>query len=351
MEHFTFGRNNGLRVSALALGAGMFGSRWGYGADAADHRKILDKFADAGGTLIDTAATYQVGESEENLGTLLAGRREQFTLATKFALGGAEGTGVLQTGNGRRAMLRSVEDSLRRLQTDYIDLLWVHWPDTVTPVDEVVRAFDDLARSGKVLYAGLSNFPAWLTSRAVTLAELRGITPIAGIQVEYSLAERGADRENLPMAEALGVGVAAWSPLGGGLLTGKYRTGNDGRLTQWGRLTHTEDDARKAATVDAVIAAGEALGVPAAQVAVAWLLERSRRSSTGLVPIIGPRNPEQTDSYLAALDVQLGDEWYRALDEASRIDLGQPANAVAEQLPVVLGGELEKFRRHPIPSS
>jgi aryl-alcohol dehydrogenase-like predicted oxidoreductase len=347
MEHITFGRNNGLRVSALALGAGMFGSRWGYGADAADHRIILDKFAEAGGTFIDTAATYQVGESEENLGALLVGRREQFTLATKFAMGGAEGTGVLQKGNGRRAMLRSVEDSLRRLRTDYIDLLWVHWPDTVTPVDEVVRAFDDLARSGKVLYAGLSNFPAWLTSRAMTLAELRGTTPIAGIQVEYSLAERSADRENLPMAEALGVGVASWSPLGGGLLTGKYRNGNEGRLTQWeGRLVHGEDDARKASTVDAVLAASDDLGVPAAQVAVAWLLERSRRSSTGLVPIIGPRTPEQTDSYLAALDVALSDEWYLKLDEASRIDLGQPANAIAEQLPVVLGGS--EFRRHQV---
>ena len=352
MEHFTFGRNNGLRVSALALGAGMFGTRWGYGADYDTSKAILDKFADAGGTLIDTAASYQVGESEENLGKLLAGRRDAFTLATKFAIGGADGTGVLQTGNGRRAMFRSVEASLRRLGTDYLDLLWVHFPDSVTPVEEVVRAFDDLARSGKVLYAGLSNFPSWLTARAATLAELRGTTPIAGIQVEYSLAERSADRENLPMAEALGIGVAAWSPLGGGLLTGKYRTGNAGRLTDWqGRLTHTEDDARKAATVDAVLAAADGLGVPAAQVAVAWLLERARRSTTGLVPIIGPRTPEQLDSYLAALDVRLGDEWYAELDTASRIDPGQPYNQVAEQRATPLGGDLTAFRVHPVPSA
>jgi aryl-alcohol dehydrogenase-like predicted oxidoreductase len=350
MEHFTFGRNNGLRVSALALGAGMFGQRWGYGADPADYQSILDKFADAGGTFIDTAGNYQVGESEELLGTMLAGRRDQFSIATKFTLGGAEGTGVLQTGNGRRAMLRSVEGSLRRLGTDYIDLLWVHWPDSVTPVDEVMRGLDDLARSGKVLYAGLSNFPAWLTSRAATLAELRGTTPVAGVQLEYSLAERSADRENLPMAEALGLGVAAWSPLGGGLLTGKYRTGTGGRLTEWqGTLLHSEDDARKVATVDAVIAASEDLGVPAAQVAVAWLLERARRSVTGIVPIIGPRTPEQTDSYLAALEVEVSDDWYRKLDEASRIDLGQPANGVAEILPATLGGDGGTFRRHPVP--
>jgi aryl-alcohol dehydrogenase-like predicted oxidoreductase len=353
MQHFTFGRNNGLRVSALALGAGTFGTRWGYGADPDTARVIFDRFADAGGTFIDTAASYQVGESEENLGTLLAGRRDQFTIATKFAIGGADGYGVLQTGNGRRAMFRSVEASLRRLDTDYIDLLWVHFPDFVTPVDEIMRAFDDLARSGKVLYAGLSNFPAWLTSRAATLAELRGSTPVAAVQFEYSLVERSGDRENFPMVEALGVGAAVWSPLGGGLLTGKYRSGNDGRLTDWqGRLTHTEDgDSRKSATVDAVLAAADDLGVPAAQVAVAWLLERARRSTTGVVPIIGPRTPEQLDSYVAALDVTLGDELYDRIDRVSRIDLGQPHNQLAAQRAVPLGGDIDGFRLHPVPTA
>ncbi|MCV7225674.1 aldo/keto reductase [Mycolicibacterium komossense] len=352
MEHFTFGRNNGLRVSALALGAGNFGTRWGYGAEFDTAKTMFDAFADAGGTFIDTAASYQVGESEENLGRLLAGRREQFTVATKFAIGGPEGAGVLQTGNGRRAMLRSVEASLRRLDTDYLDLLWVHFPDFVTPLDEVVRAFDDLAAAGKVLYVGLSNFPAWLTSRAATIAEIRGRTPIAGIQFEYSLVERSGDRENLPMAEALGLGAALWSPLGGGLLTGKYRSGDGGRLTDWGgRLTHTEDDARKVATVDAVLAAAEDLGVPAAQVAVAWLLERARRSPTGVVPVIGPRTPEQLDSYLAALGITLGDDWYAKLDEASRIDLGQPHNQLAERRETAVGGDLGAFRFHPVPTA
>ena len=220
MRHFTFGRNNGLRVSALALGAGTFGTRWGYGATPEDVPRIFDTFADAGGTFIDTAASYQVGEAEENLGRLLDGRRDDFTIATKFAIGGPEGTGVLQTGNGRRAMFRSVEGSLRRLGTDYIDLLWVHFPDFVTPIDEIVRGLDDLASAGKILYAGLSNFPAWMTARAATLAEMRGAIPISGVQLEYSLVERSADRENLPMAESLGLGAALWSPLGGGLLTG-----------------------------------------------------------------------------------------------------------------------------------
>jgi aryl-alcohol dehydrogenase-like predicted oxidoreductase len=351
VQHFTFGRNNGLRVSEIALGVGMFGTRWGYGAEPEGARQIFEKFADAGGTFIDTAASYQVGESEEILGKLLAGRRDQFTVATKFAIGGADGTGPLQTGNGRRAMFRSVEGSLRRLGTDYLDLLWVHLPDRVTPVDEIVRAFDDLARAGKILYAGLSNFPAWLTSRAATIAELRGLIPIAGIQIEYSLAERSGDRENLPMAEALGIGAALWSPLAGGLLTGKYRSSADGRLTGWKRLVHSEDDARKAAIVDAVLAAGEELGVPAAEVAVAWLLERARRSSTGVVPIIGPRTTAQLDSYLAALSVDLGPDLYDRLDEVSRIDLGQPYNQLASDGSRPLGGDPAGFRSHPVPTA
>jgi aryl-alcohol dehydrogenase-like predicted oxidoreductase len=351
MEHFTFGRNNGLRVSALALGAGSFGSRWGYGAEPDDIPKIFDRFADAGGTFIDTAASYQLGEAEENLGSLLDGRRGQFTVATKFAIGGPEGNGVLQTGNGRRAMFRSVEGSLRRLGTDYIDLLWVHFPDLVTPLEEIVRGLDDLARSGKILYAGLSNFPAWMTARAATLAEARGLIPVAGVQLEYSLVERSADRENLPMAEAMGLGAALWSPLGGGLLSGKYRSGTAGRLTDWNRLVHTEDAPIKAATVDTVLEVADEIAVPAAQVAVAWLLERARRSPTALVPIIGPRTVEQTDSYLASLDVTLDDDHYRRLDGASRIDLGQPHNQLVSQPTAALGGDESGFAPPLVPRS
>jgi len=349
MEHFTFGSNNGLRVSALALGTGSFGSRWGYGAEPDDIPRIFETFVEAGGTFIDTAASYQVGEAEENLGRLLDGRRDQFSVATKFAIGGPEGTGVLQTGNGRRAMFRSVEASLRRLGTDYVDMLWVHFPDFVTPIEEILRAFDDLASSGKILYAGLSNFPAWMTSRGVTLAEARGWAPIAAVQFEYSLVERSADRENLPMAEALGIGAALWSPLGGGLLTGKYRTSSDGRLTEWNRLVHSEDEPVKAATVDAVIAAADALGVPPARVAVAWLVERGRRSTTGISPIIGPRTLGQLDDYLAALDLDLGAEIYDRLDELSAIALGQPHQQNAERRSVTVGGD--GFRRTPTPSA
>jgi aryl-alcohol dehydrogenase-like predicted oxidoreductase len=351
MRHFTFGRNNGLRVSALALGAGTFGTRWGYGATPEDVPRIFDTFAGAGGTFIDTAASYQVGEAEENLGRLLDGRRDNFTVATKFAIGGPDGTGVLQTGNGRRAMFRSVEGSLRRLGTDYIDLLWVHFPDFVTPLDEIVRGLDDLATAGKILYAGLSNFPAWMTARAATLADLRGAIPISGVQLEYSLVERSADRENLPMAESLGLGAALWSPLGGGLLSGKYRASSEGRLTDWNRLLHSEEEPVKRATVDVVLEVAGEIGVPAAQVAVAWLLERARKSSTGVVPIIGPRTVAQVESYLASLDVRLSDEQYRRLDHVSRIEMGAPYEQLASQATAPLGGDADVLAPAQIPRS
>lgn len=349
MQHLTLGRNNGLRVSEIALGTGNFGTGWGHGADADTARQMFDTYASAGGTFIDTAAVYQNGQAEEFLGTLLAGRRSEFTVATKFALGGQEGTGVLHTGNSRRTMVRAVESSLRRLDTDHIDLLWVHFPDPVTPIEEVVRAFDDLARSGKILYGGLSNFPAWLASRAVTLAEVRASIPIAAVQFEYSLIERSADRETWPMAEALGTGATLWGPLAGGLLSGKYRSPETvGRLTALKTLVHTESDARKARIVDGVLAAAEETGAAPAEVSVAWALTRARRSTTGVVPIIGPRTPEQLTSYLRAVALELPAEVFARLDEISAIEKGPPYDQIAEQLPAVLGGDANAFRRHPV---
>jgi aryl-alcohol dehydrogenase-like predicted oxidoreductase len=349
MEHFTFGRRNGLRVSQLSLGTGNFGTGWGYGADLDTAAAIFNRFAEAGGTFIDTAASYQGGESEQMLATLLAGRRDEFTLATKFAIGGPDGSGVLQTGAGRRSVFRAVEGSLRRLGTDYIDLFWVHFPDAITPVEETIGALDDLARAGKILYTGFSNFPAWLTSRAVTIAELRGFTPLAGVQFEYSLVERTGDREVLPMAEALGIGSALWSPLGGGLLTGKYRRGEEGRKTAWNRLVHNEDGGRKSATVDEVLTVADELGVSAAQLAVAWLLERARRSSTGVVPVIGPRSVQQLDDYVAALSIEIDAPTYDRLDQVSRVDLGEPYNKLAEN-DAPRGGDGAKIRVHPVPA-
>lgn len=350
MQYTTFGRANGLRVSQYALGAGNFGTRWGTGAEPADARKIFDRFAEAGGTFIDTAESYQFGESEEILADLIAAERDRFTLATKFTNGVTPQAGVQATGNSRKNMVRAVEASLRRLRTDHIDLFWVHFPDPVTPMEEILRGLDDLVSAGKIHYAGLSNFPAWRVSRAVALAEAHGWAPVGAVQFEYSLVERSADRELLPMAEALGLGAALWSPLGGGLLTGKYRDSEEGRQqTVLKRLLHTEDGGRKTASVDAVLAVAQEIGAPPAQVAMAWLRERAARATTAYVPIIGPRTVKQLDDYLAALDVPLSAEQYQRLTEAGAITLGQPHEQIEAQRAVVLGGDADRFRTRAVP--
>jgi aryl-alcohol dehydrogenase-like predicted oxidoreductase len=222
----------------------------------------------------------------------------------------------------------------------------VHFQDGVTPIEEILRALDDLVTSGKIVHAGLSNFPAWRVARAQTIAELRGWSPVAGIQVEYSLAERSADRELLPMAEALGLGVALWSPLGGGLLTGKYRESDAGRLTDWNRLIHTEDSGQKTRTVDEVLAIATELDVPPAQVAMAWLRDRDARSATSLVSIIGPRSVAQLDDYLAALDVTLTREQADRLDADSAPVLGEPHAVAAEMRERYVGSD---FDTAPVP--
>ncbi|UUN26592.1 aldo/keto reductase [Streptomyces sp. FIT100] len=339
MRYTTFGHRTGLRVSQFALGTGNFGTGWGAGAEPDEARRMFDRFAEAGGTFVDTADTYQFGESEKLLGDFLAADRDHFVLATKFTNGVTAKPGISKTGNSRKNMVHSVEASLRRLGTDYIDLYWVHFPDDLTPMDEILRGIDDLVSQGKIHHAALSNFPAWRVSRAATLAELRNWAPVAGIQVEYSLVERTADRELLPMAESLGLGAALWSPLGGGLLTGKYRTSTEGRLSNLKTLVHTEATAQKTAVVDAVLAVAEETGATPAQTSVAWINERARRAATSFVPIIGPRDLAQLDSYLGALDVELSPEQYERLSEVSAVPLGVPHEATAGVRDQVRGGD------------
>lgn len=324
MRYTAFGRRTGLRVSEYALGTANFGTAWGGGAERAEARKIFDRFAEAGGTLIDTADCYGFGQAEEFLADCLAADREHFVVSSKFTCGASAKPTVFDTGNSRRTMRRAVEESLRRLGTDHLDLYWAHFADPLTPVEEVVAAFDQLIRSGKVLYAGLSNFPAWRVARAATIAELRGWEPIIGVQAEYSLVERTAERDVLPMADALGLGAALWAPLGGGLLTGKYRVDSRGRLSEWKRAVHVEDTAQKTAVVDAVLAVAGEAGAPPARVAMAWLRHRAARSTTAYVPVIGPRSPRQLEDYLAALDLVLSEEQVAVLDEVSAAPLGVP---------------------------
>jgi aryl-alcohol dehydrogenase-like predicted oxidoreductase len=340
MRYKLFGKHTGLRVSELVLGAGTFGTRWGHGAEPDEAGRIFNAYADAGGNFIDTANGYQFGQSEEILGDLLSGRRNDFVLATKFTFQTDPKAGILVTGNSRRSMVSSVEASLKRLKTDRIDLYWAHVSDGVTPVEEMVRGFDDLARAGKILYAGLSDFPAWRVARAVTIAELRGVTPIAGLQVEHSLVERTTEQELLPAGQALGLGVVAWSPLGGGVLTGKYRQGETGRREGFGgRVFQEENSSHRTAILDTLIGVASDACVTPAEIAIAWV------AAKGSLPIIGPRTLAQLENNLAATKVTLSPAQIARLDEASAIAPVFPFRMLnnPETQQGFTGGKLEQF--------
>ncbi|MCO3380894.1 aldo/keto reductase [Pseudomonas aeruginosa] len=313
MKYTPFGKT-GLRVSQVALGTGNFGTGWGYGADPDVSKAVFNAYAEAGGNFIDSADVYQFGQSEELLGTLLEGRREDFVLATKFTNGAAPDANRLVTGNSRKAMVASVEASLKRLKTDRIDIYWAHHPDGITPIEEIIRGFEDLARAGKILYAGLSNFAAWRLARAVTLAELTHVVPIAAAQFEHSLVHREPEAELFPASHALGLGIVTWSPLGGGMLTGKYRQGEKGRAEGFGgRVFQAENSAQRTQVLDTVLAIAGELGVSAGQVAIAWA------GTHGAVPIIGPRSLTQLNDNLGALALELSPEQISRLDTVSSL--------------------------------
>lgn len=311
--------NSGLRVSELCLGTMTFGEEWGWGAGNEISRQIFHTFAEAGGNFIDTANSYTGGTSERFLGEFIAAERDRFVVATKYTH--AERFGDPNaSGNHRKSLRQAVEASLRRLGTSYIDLLWVHAWDAITPIDEVLRALDDLVRAGNVLYVGISDAPAWVASQANAVAELRGWTRFVGVQAQYSLIERSAERDLLPMADALGLGFVAWAPLGAGLLTGKYLDDEArGRLAESemyrGLLTE-----RNSAIARTVADVARAAGRSPTQVALAWLRSRSPR----VIPIVGARSAEQLTDSLGALGVTLTPDALSRLDEASAISLGFP---------------------------
>ena len=313
---------SGLRVSQLCLGTMTFGEDWGWGSSRDESRQILDAFFEAGGNFIDTANVYTNGTSESLLGEFLKGDRDRAVLATKYT-NAMPGTDPNAGGNQRKNMMRSVEASLKRLQTDYIDLYWLHIWDKITPLDEVMRAFDDLVRQGKILHAGVSDMAAWAVARASTLAELRGWTPFVGLQIEYSLIERTVERELIPMAEALGLGVTAWSPLAGGVLTGKYVEGKaeaDARMNNEMMKGYNRADEHARRVVSEVQAVARDVGRSPAQVALAWLRQRP----VPIIPIVGARRLEQFRDNLACLDLQLNTSQVERLDTASQIELGFP---------------------------
>lgn len=325
MQDRLFGRGTGLRVSALALGTGTLGAAGGSSADPVDASAILRGYADAGGNVIDTSDAYQGGQSEVMVGRFVAADRDDFVIVSKYGRTARPHPPAAARGGHRKAMVQSVEASLRRLETDRIDLYLAHFDDGVTPVEEMVRGFDDLIHAGKILYGGFSNMPAWRVATAATTADLRGWASIAALQVDYSLLERGADRELLPMAEAFGLGVMGYSPLAGGLLTGKYRRGERGRATDFKASVRHEDTGQSSVIIDATLAVAAELGASPGQVAIAWALAK------GVFPVVGPRTPAQLRDNLAAAALELSTDHLRRLDEVSAVDAGYPYQLLAEQ--------------------
>ena len=334
--------NSGLRVSELCLGTMTFGEDWGWGSDKEESRAVFQAFAEAGGNFLDTANIYTNGTSETLVGEFVKGDREKWVIATKYSLNTRPGD-VNACGNHRKNLFQAVEASLKRLGTDYIDLLWLHLWDSLTPIEEVMRAFDDLVRMGKVLYIGISDSPAWIVSQGNTLATLRGWTPFIGLQIEYSLKERTPERELLPMAKALNIGVTAWSPLGGGVLTGKYNQPNpvDGRLSMTDQPFQIFDRDLKIA--ETVLEIAREIGKSPAQVALNWL--RNRPNS--VIPIIGARRLSQLQDNLACVDFNLTGEQLQRLDNISAISLGFPQELLASQFvgDILLGGVAAQLDR------
>lgn len=326
--------HSGLRVSEAALGTMTFGEEWGWGAAKDEARKVYNAFREAGGNFIDTANVYTNGTSESFLGEFMQGHRQSVVLATKYT-NAVPGTDPNAAGNHRKSMMQAVEGSLKRLQTDYIDLYWMHIWDQMTPVEEVMRGLDDLVRQGKVLYVGVSDAPAWWIAQANMLARLQGWSPFIGLQIEYSLIERTVERELIPLAKALNLGVTAWSPLASGVLTGKYHgrgTSEPGRLSSDMMKEFVPEKQRAGRIVSVVKTVSDQIGRSMAQVSLAWL----RYRPVPVIPIIGARKLSQLHDNLASFDLTLSVEHLKTLDEASRIELGFPYDLYAKEFPRAL---------------
>jgi aryl-alcohol dehydrogenase-like predicted oxidoreductase len=313
---------SGLRVSEICLGTMTFGTEWGWGADKHESKKIFEAYANAGGNFLDTANRYTEGTSERFLGDFIANDRDHFVVATKYTLKDRDGDPNF-AGNHRKNMIRSLNESLKRLNTEYIDLFWVHMWDFTTSADEVMRGLDDLIRSGKVHYIGISDTPAWVISRANMLAELRGWSQFAALQIEYSLLQRGAERDLLPMAKALNMAVTPWGVIGGGALTGKYLRGESGRVPE-NSLRRNE---RSQEIAQKVVDIAQELGVTSTQIAINW----ARQRVSNVMPVIGAKRVEQLQDSLKCLDFSIPDEMMNRLNEISKIELGFPHDFLSSE--------------------
>jgi aryl-alcohol dehydrogenase-like predicted oxidoreductase len=345
MKYKILGKS-GLRVSEISLGTMTFGPEWGWGADKEQSKAVFDAYAEAGGNFLDTANRYTEGTSERYVGEFIKSEREHFVLATKYTLNSK--SKVNQSGNHRKNLVQSLDESLKRLGTDYIDLYWVHAWDFTTPIEEVMRALDDQVRAGKILHIGVSDTPAWVVARANTIAEMRGWTPFSALQIEYSLIERTPERDLLPMAEMLDIAVTPWAPLGGGLLTGKYtgqaqthtdlKEGERPQRLQEGMGRLAEKNLAIAKALDQV---AHALGKSPAQVAIRWTMQQPGT----VIPIVGSRRAAQIKDNLGAAEFVLSEEHMAALGQASAIELGFPHDFLKSEgvQNVTYGGNLAQM--------
>lgn len=339
MRYRLLGRS-GLRVSEVALGTMTFGDAWGWGAPANESRRIFDAYVEAGGNFVDTACNYTDGQSEELVGALVEPDREHFVVATKYTLTSRKAD-PNAGGNHRKNLVHTLEKSLRRLRTEYVDLLWLHMWDGTTPVEEVVRALDDLVSAGKVLYVGISDTPSWVVSQAVTLADFRGWSRFVAVQAPYSISGRDVERELLPMARSLDLAFTPWGILSGGALTGKYLEDTEEPRRYDGVGPRTNGIAREVAAV------AEEVGATAAQVAIAWV----RAQPWHLVPILGARTEGQMRENLGALEIELSGEQLDRLDQAGDFKLGFPRDFLEddEVHELIFGETFELIDDHRAP--
>jgi aryl-alcohol dehydrogenase-like predicted oxidoreductase len=323
-----------------------FGEEWGWGSPKEESRQVFDAFANAGGNFLDTANRYTEGTSEKYVGEFIASDRDHFVVATKYTLHSRRDD-VNACGNHRKNMVESLEASLKRLGTDFVDLYWLHAWDFTTPVEEVMRALDDMVRAGKILYIGVSDTPAWIVSQANTLAQLSGWTPFVGLQIEYSLIERTPERDLMPMARSFDIAVTPWAVLGAGMLSGKYNA-RDKKLLESKEARLTEESVklneRNFAIAEEVCRIAGEIGRSPSQVAVRWAMQQPGV----IIPIVGARTVRQIEDNLGSLDFELSEDSLLQLDEVSRIDLGFPHEFLAKDYirDIVFGGTYSKIDNH-----